>query len=628
MGKKKREVLEAEKEGFSEGMRANGYSQRAVDTLWEILVPFSDYAFNKSHTAGYGLVSYWTAYLKANYPAQYMAALLSSVKDDKDKMALYLNECRRMQIQVLPPDVNESQATFTPVNGDIRFGLTAVRNVGANVVSEIGKARAEPGRFTDFNDFMEKVSALVCNKRVIESLIKAGAFDEMKHKRRALVAIHETAVDQYVDIKRNEAIGQDSLFGGLDDEVGRRVRHLGERPRHRRVGQDDAARPRARDARALRLRPSADGPRARPRAGHRRDDRPAADRRGARRRLAGDRRRAGDLGAAQDQQARRHLGDRDAGGPRRRHRRPLLRLVLPAGQHLPHRGRDPHRQGELQARGRPGLADRAERLGAEPGRGPVRAGRHQPGGDPLHPAGRRPAEGHPGHPPGHRPRCGSTCAPARAPRSWACPTGGSRRARRCSPTSSSCSGRGAWRGDRGPPASGAPLGGAAVLLVLLAFAVGGVVAGFVWHALWTPPTGLYLDETWHVDSEGAPRDVAGTGLYVVVAAGAGIVLGFAVALLTRGHEIVTLAAVAVGSALAGLLMAVTGHALGPDDPRPQAAGQTRLHRRGRRPPGRGPISPYIAFPAGALTALAASFLLLGASPRSSPSSRTEAEPAG
>ncbi len=220
MGKKKREVLEAEKEGFSEGMRANGYSQRAVDTLWEILVPFSDYAFNKSHTAGYGLVSYWTAYLKANYPAHYMAALLSSVKDDKDKMALYLNECRRMQIQVLPPDVNESQATFTPVNGDIRFGLTAVRNVGANVVSEIGKARAEKGRFTDFNDFMEKVSALVCNKRVIESLVKAGAFDEMKHKRRALVAIHETAVDQYVDIKRNEAIGQDSLFGGLDDEVG------------------------------------------------------------------------------------------------------------------------------------------------------------------------------------------------------------------------------------------------------------------------------------------------------------------------------------------------------------------------------------------------------------------------
>ena len=149
-----------------------------------------------------------------------MAALLTSVKDDKDKSAIYLNECRRMKIQVLPPDVNESDANFTPVGNDIRFGLTAVRNVGANVVAGIVAAREEKGRYVDFNDFLEKVPALVCNKRVIESLIKAGAFDDMKHKRRALVAIHETAVDQYVDIKRNEAIGQDSLFGGLDDDGG------------------------------------------------------------------------------------------------------------------------------------------------------------------------------------------------------------------------------------------------------------------------------------------------------------------------------------------------------------------------------------------------------------------------
>src|SRR5690606_15499388 len=106
----------------------------------------------------------------------------------------------------------------TPVGTDIRFGLTAVRNVGANVVDGIVGAREEKGRFTDFNDFMDKVPALVCNKRVIESLVKAGAFDEMKHRRRALVTIHENAVDQYVDIKKNEAIGQDSLFGGLDDD--------------------------------------------------------------------------------------------------------------------------------------------------------------------------------------------------------------------------------------------------------------------------------------------------------------------------------------------------------------------------------------------------------------------------
>ncbi|WP_205474614.1 DNA polymerase III subunit alpha [Nocardioides sp. SYSU D00038] len=220
MGKKKKEELDKQFAGFSAGMRERGYSQHAVQTLWDILLPFSDYAFNKAHSAAYGLVSYWTAYLKANYPAEYMAALLTSTKDDKDKSAIYLNECRRMKIQVLPPDVNESAANFTPVGVDIRFGLNAIRNVGHNVVDGIVSAREEKGRYTDFNDFMEKVPALVCNKRVIESLIKAGAFDEMKHKRRALVAIHETAVDQYVDIKKNEAIGQDSLFGGLDDDGG------------------------------------------------------------------------------------------------------------------------------------------------------------------------------------------------------------------------------------------------------------------------------------------------------------------------------------------------------------------------------------------------------------------------
>lgn len=218
MGKKKKAELDKQFEGFSGGMRERGYSDAAIKTLWDILLPFSDYAFNKAHSAAYGLVSYWTAYLKANYPAEYMAALLTSVRDDKDKSAIYLNECRRMKIQVLPPDVNESAADFTPVGTDVRFGLTAVRNVGGNVVDGIVSAREEKGRYLDFNDFLAKVPAHVCNKRVIESLIKAGAFDDMKHRRRALVAVHETAVDQYVDIKRNEAIGQDSLFGGLDEE--------------------------------------------------------------------------------------------------------------------------------------------------------------------------------------------------------------------------------------------------------------------------------------------------------------------------------------------------------------------------------------------------------------------------
>ncbi len=165
-------------------------------------------------------MSYWTAYLKANYPAEYMAALLTSVQDDKDKMAIYLNACRRSGIKVLPPDVNESAANFTPIGTDIRFGLTAIRNVGANVVEAIIAARDTKGRFADASDFMAKVPAAVCNKRVLESLSKAGAFDSLGHRRRALVAWHEDAVEYYIDQKRQEAIGQDSLFGfGGDDQA-------------------------------------------------------------------------------------------------------------------------------------------------------------------------------------------------------------------------------------------------------------------------------------------------------------------------------------------------------------------------------------------------------------------------
>src|SRR6185503_11197652 len=147
-------------------------------------------------------------------PGEYMAALLTSVGDDKDKSALYLSECRRMGIRVLPPDVNESVATFAPVGKDIRFGLAAIRNVGVNVVEAIISARKSKGEFTGFSDFLRKVPLVVCNKRVIESLIKAGAFDSFQDARKGLVLVHEQAVDAVIDIKRNEAIGQDSLFGG------------------------------------------------------------------------------------------------------------------------------------------------------------------------------------------------------------------------------------------------------------------------------------------------------------------------------------------------------------------------------------------------------------------------------
>jgi DNA polymerase-3 subunit alpha len=233
MGKKKPEELQREYEPFSRGMRERGFSEAAIDALWETLVPFAAYAFNKAHSAAYGLVSYWTAYLKTHYPTEYMAALLTSVRGDKDKSAVYLAECRRMGITVLPPDVNSSSAYFTPVGRDIRFGLAAVRNVGIGVVDAIEEARTEKGAYTSFQDFLNKVGVQACNKRVIESLIKAGAFDAFDLTRRAMHEKHEEAVDSVMGVKRKEAIGQFDLFGELNQahEVAVPIPELPEWPR-------------------------------------------------------------------------------------------------------------------------------------------------------------------------------------------------------------------------------------------------------------------------------------------------------------------------------------------------------------------------------------------------------------
>ncbi len=216
MGKKKIEVLEKEFEGFREGMRTNGFSDEAVKALWDTILPFAGYAFNKSHAACYALVGYWTAYLKANFQPEYMAALLTSVGDNKDKSAIYLSECRKLGARVLPPEVNESELGFTAVGENIRFGLGAVRNVGANVIESIVRTRKEKGAFTSFVDFMEKVELVCCNKRTVESLIKAGAFDSFGQPRRALVEVHEAACGAVVSLKRQEAQGQYDLFGGAD----------------------------------------------------------------------------------------------------------------------------------------------------------------------------------------------------------------------------------------------------------------------------------------------------------------------------------------------------------------------------------------------------------------------------
>ncbi|GFG69384.1 DNA-directed DNA polymerase [Mycolicibacter senuensis] len=218
MGKKKLEVLEAEYKGFYDGMTVNGFSEKAVKALWDTILPFAGYAFNKSHAAGYGLVSYWTAYLKANYPAEYMAGLLTSVGDDKDKAAIYLADCRRLGITVLPPDVNESELNFASVGSDIRYGLGAVRNVGANVVGSLIATRTHKGRFTDFSDYLNKIDIAVCNKKVTESLIKAGAFDSLGHPRKGLFLVHTDAVDSVLGTKKAQAMGQFDLFGGGDGE--------------------------------------------------------------------------------------------------------------------------------------------------------------------------------------------------------------------------------------------------------------------------------------------------------------------------------------------------------------------------------------------------------------------------
>ena len=220
MGKKKPEVLAKEYETFSAGMFSNGYSKEAVDALWGTIEPFASYAFNKSHAAGYALVSYWTAYMKANYAAEYMAALLTSVGDKKDKSAIYLSDCRHLGISVLQPDINESEENFMAVGEDIRYGLAAVRNVGVEVVESIKKTRKEKGAFTSFSDYLDKIELAACNKRITESLIKAGAFDSLEHPRKGLMLIQEDAVDSVLATKKAADKGQFDLFAGFGGEDG------------------------------------------------------------------------------------------------------------------------------------------------------------------------------------------------------------------------------------------------------------------------------------------------------------------------------------------------------------------------------------------------------------------------
>ncbi len=228
-GKKNRELIALEREKFVAGCEATGYGAAIGTALFDIIEPFADYAFNKSHSYGYGLVAYQTAFLKANYPVEYFAALLTSVKTNLDKAAVYLNECRQMRVAVLVPDVNVSMSDFVAVAGDgsdgvggvgsIPFGLSAVRNVGEGLVGLIVSEREASGSFVDFYDFCDRVDLGVLNKRTIESLIKAGAFDSMGHPRQGLLAVHEEILETTVVRRRREAEGQFDLFSMVADDA-------------------------------------------------------------------------------------------------------------------------------------------------------------------------------------------------------------------------------------------------------------------------------------------------------------------------------------------------------------------------------------------------------------------------
>jgi DNA polymerase-3 subunit alpha len=223
-GKKIRELIAKERSKFVKGCVENGHTEVFAEKYFDTVEPFADYSFNKSHSVGYGLITYQTAWLKANYPVQYLAALLTSVKTNLDKAAVYLGECRQLDIPVLVPDVNASFSDFSCEGHAIRFGLSAVRNVGEGVSTLLIEERQGGGEFTDFHDFCDRVDPGVLNKRTIESLINGGAFDSLGHPRKGLLNVFEAIVDAALRKRRERDAGTMSLFdlggdGGAGDTV-------------------------------------------------------------------------------------------------------------------------------------------------------------------------------------------------------------------------------------------------------------------------------------------------------------------------------------------------------------------------------------------------------------------------
>lgn len=220
IGKKKRDIMMKMEERFVNGAVENGIDRKLIQDFWNKLMGFADYCFNKSHSACYGMISYWTAYLKAHYPSAFMAALMTSDYDDIDRLAIEIAECKHMGIEVLPPDVNQSFGEFAVVKGEskksdqIRFGMNAIKNVGKGAVEEIIRAREEEGDFVSLEDFLSKVNNRVVNRKALESLIKSGALDTLSD-RSTLVNNIDTLLAYAVRVQKDKASGQTDLFGNL-----------------------------------------------------------------------------------------------------------------------------------------------------------------------------------------------------------------------------------------------------------------------------------------------------------------------------------------------------------------------------------------------------------------------------
>ncbi len=234
MSKKKHAVIDAERHAFIygdasrgiSGAVANGVPEKVANSIYDEILDFASYAFNKAHAVSYAIVCYRTAYMKRHYPQQYMAALLSSVLDVTDKVAVYISECREMGIRLLPPDVNESEADFTVSGTNIRFGLAAIKGVGRTAVAELVREREENGFFRNFEDFLRRMAGKELNRRAIENIILAGGFDSMGYSRKAFTLTLGPAMDAIAREKRDNIEGQMDLFGSLDGDDGGKNSHI------------------------------------------------------------------------------------------------------------------------------------------------------------------------------------------------------------------------------------------------------------------------------------------------------------------------------------------------------------------------------------------------------------------